>query len=83
MGSVPRWPSVRPKSCDYRPGFLCPWTHAHEKINTLPVCPGACPVGFQRCGGIRAGCGSSSELHNVRPKYPVLGLGTDPSIVAN
>ena len=27
MESVPRWPSVRPKSCDYRPGFPCPWTH--------------------------------------------------------
>ena len=24
---VQRCFSVHPKSCDYRPGFLCPWTH--------------------------------------------------------
>ena len=56
---------------------------AHEKINTLPVCPGAVQLGFKGVAAFVRGVVHLQSLHNVRPKYPVLGLGTDPSIVAN
>ena len=56
---------------------------AHEKVNTFPVCPGAVQLGFKGVAAFMRGVVHFKSLHNVRPKYPVLGLGTGPSVVAD
>ena len=55
----------------------------HEKINTLPVCPGAVQLGFKGVAAFMRGVFHFKSLHNVRPKNPVLGLVANPPIVAD
>ena len=62
----------------------CVFGHmTHEKVNALPVCPGAVQLSFKGVAAFVRGVVHLQSLHNVRPKYPVLSLGTGPSIVVN
>lgn len=55
----------------------------HEKINTLPICPGAVQLGFKGVAAFMRGVVHSKGLHNIRPKNTVLGLRTSPSVIAD
>lgn len=55
----------------------------HEKINTLPVCPGAVQLTFKGVAAFMRGVVHPKGLHNIRPKNTVLGLRTSPSVIAD
>ena len=56
---------------------------AHEQINTFPVCPGAIQFGFKGVAAFVRGMVQFQGLHNIRPKYPVLGLIANLPVVAD
>ena len=56
---------------------------AHKKINTFPVGPGAVQLRFKGVAAFVRGVVHFQSLHNVRPKNPVLGLITGPSVIAD
>ena len=56
---------------------------AHKKINTFPVGPGTVQLRFKGVAAFVRGVVHFQSLHNVRPKNPVLGLITGPSIIAD
>lgn len=56
---------------------------AHEQINTFPVGPGAIQFGFKGVAAFVRGMVQLQGLHNIRPKYPVLGLIANLPVVAD
>ena len=56
---------------------------AHEQINTFPVGPGAIQFGFKGVAAFVRGMVQFQSLHNIRPKYPVLGLIANLPVVAD
>ena len=62
----------------------CVFGHmTHEQINTFPVGPGAIQFGFKGVAAFVRGMVQFQSLHNIRPKYPVLGLIANLPVVAD
>ena len=61
----------------------CVFGHmTHEQINTFPVGPGAIQFGFKGVAAFVRGMVQLQGFHNIRPKYPVLGLVANFPVVA-
>ena len=55
----------------------------HEQINTFPVGPGAIQFGLKGVAAFVRGMVHLQGFHNIRPKYPVLGLIANLPVVAD
>ena len=50
----------------------------HQKINTLPVCPGAVQLTFKGVAAFMRGVVHPKGLHNIRPKKYGIGCENKP-----